>query len=79
MTTTRDDVLELLGDVDDLLVERVIDTGASIDEIGEALDSLEDESRGLELHLDSSPRVTEVRAILAELVEADEDEERATA
>jgi len=34
---------ELLGDADDLMIERVIDTGASLDEVVEALAGLEDE------------------------------------
>jgi hypothetical protein len=73
---TRDDVIELLGEVDDLVVERVVATGASVGEIGEALDSLEGEYRSGEGRVELSPRVIEVRAILADVVENDLDEDR---
>jgi hypothetical protein len=73
--TTRDEVLEVLGDVDDLIVERIIATGATTAEIGAALDAHED-ARGFgEARLgDDSPRVAAVREILDELLDDDEDE-----
>jgi hypothetical protein len=71
-----EEIVALLGDVDELIVERLVNTGASVDEIGEALDALEDEQRfGEEPRLDSSPRVTEARAILEELFAEDEHED----
>jgi hypothetical protein len=72
---SHDDIVEILGDVDDLFVERIVDTGASIHEIAEALDDLEDERRFGEQHrVEASPRVAAVRAILEELLdEGDED------
>ena len=42
---THTQIVELLGDVDELYIRRIEDTGASIDEIGEALGDLEDEER----------------------------------
>jgi len=66
----QEEILELLGEVDDLIVERLMDTGASLDEIGEALDDLQDERRfAEERHVGSSERVLAVRAILEELLD----------
>lgn len=59
------EVRELLGEVDDLTIERVIDTGATIDEVAEALGYFEAEETGEVLGgTPSSSRVIEVRAIL---------------
>src|SRR5262249_55240462 len=38
---TREEICEMLGEVDESIVMRVLDTGASVDEIGEALDALQ--------------------------------------
>lgn len=66
---THDEILEILGEADDLAIERVWETGASRDQIAEALDDLEDERRfGDEPHLASSPVVLEVRAVLEEVL-----------
>ena len=72
---TRDDVVGLVGDVDDLLIERIIETGASISEIAEAMDDLEDGRFVERPSVDTSPRVAAVRTILEELVEDEEDGE----
>jgi DNA-binding transcriptional MerR regulator len=72
-TASYEQIVEVLGDVDPLFVRRVEDTGASLDEIGEALGDLEDERDGGERRLASSPRVAEVRAILEELFDDPED------
>lgn len=59
----------MLGEVDDSYVDRVLDTAASVDEIGEAIADLEDrfaESR----HVPSSTRVADVRVVLLELFDA---------
>ena len=73
---SHEDLVDLLGEVDELLVERIIDTGASVAEIAEALDAMEDERQfGEQHHIPSSGRVTEVKSILTELV-PDDDEER---
>jgi hypothetical protein len=73
---TPDEVRDLLGDVDDLIVERILESSASADEIAEALRSLEAEDLA-DKDVDfapSSPRVTEVRTIMTELAVTDEDD-----
>ncbi|MBA3540530.1 MAG: hypothetical protein H0T79_13050 [Deltaproteobacteria bacterium] len=73
---SREEVVELLGEVDDLIVERVLETGASVEEIAEALDTFQDEHQfGEQPHTPSSTRVVEVRSILSELPDdvADDD------
>lgn len=75
-TATHAQIAELLGDVDDLFVKRLEDTGASLDEIGEALGDLESENvRGEPPHVPSSPRVAEVRAIIEELMDTNDDDD----
>lgn len=74
---TASDVNRLIGDADPLVIERILATGASVDELDEALREAEDERGfGEETRAASSPRVTEVRAVLMELavLESDEDE-----
>lgn len=66
-SATRQDVEAVLGEIDDLAIERVLATGASIDEISEALAGLDSEQRLGEPYMPSSPRVLEVRAVLDEL------------
>ena len=77
---TSADVNELLGEIDPLVLERILATGATPEEIGEALMVVEQERGfGEEPHEPSSPRVTEVRALLQHLsvlereVEPEED------
>lgn len=76
---TAADVSRMLGDVDPLILERILSTGASVDEIDEALREAEDEGGfGEEHHVPSSPRVLAVRAVLDELTEVElelEDED----
>jgi hypothetical protein len=79
-TATATDVNRLLGDVDPLVLEQILATGATADEIGEALVVVEAEQGfGEEPHEPSSPRVAEVRAVLQRYsvlereVEPDED------
>ena len=76
--TSRNEVSAILGEIDPLIIERVVDTGASIDEIAEALGELEDAVGFGDAHrIPSSSRVIEVRVIVAELLadEQDTDEE----
>jgi hypothetical protein len=74
-TATHAQIVELLGDVDDLFVKRIADTGASLDEIGEALGDVQNEDvLGEPPHVASSPRVVAVRALLEELMDTDEDD-----
>lgn len=63
----REEILELVGDVDESFIDRIRDTGASIDEIGEAMDDLAGNSADRP-HTPSTPCVAEVRRILEELV-----------
>ena len=70
----HDEIVGLLGDVDDLLVERLLETGASLDEIIEAWGDLQDEGRVSEQLAARSPRVAEARAILAEMIDSGDDE-----
>jgi hypothetical protein len=63
---TRADVTALLGEVDSSYIERVLDIGASVDEIGEAIRALE----VTDPHRASGNRVAEVRAVLEELIDA---------
>jgi hypothetical protein len=72
--THSQEVSALLGDVDPLIIERVVETGASIDEIAEALSQLSDEPFE-STAMPSSSRVVEVRAILAELLDDTDDED----
>jgi hypothetical protein len=78
---TANDVSRLLGDVNPIALERILETGATPDEIAEALRVVEDERGfGEETHEPSSSRVAEVRAVLHEMsmldsdIEPDEDE-----
>jgi hypothetical protein len=68
MPATAADVQRLIGDLDPMIVARVLATNASVDEISEALRSVDAELSFGELppHEPSSPRAAEVRAILDE-------------
>lgn len=71
---TANEVNRILGDVDPLVVDRILATGASADEISEALSEVEDEHGfGEQAHRSSSACVSEVRALLDELDVLDED------
>jgi DNA-binding transcriptional MerR regulator len=74
-TASYEQIVEVLGDVDPLFVKRLEDTGASLDEIGEALGDLEDDRAGGARRIASSTRVAEVRAILEELFDDPEDDD----
>lgn len=79
---TYEQIVAALGDVDDLTVRRILETGASLDEVGQALDLLEAERDDTSRIADASPlavspRVATVRAILDELL--DEGDEQAEA
>jgi hypothetical protein len=75
-TATAEEVTGLLGEVDPIVVDRILAIGASAEEVGEALAEIEDEDGYGELHHPpSSPRVAEVRAVLEELVLEEPQEE----
>ena len=59
------DVQRLLGEVDPMIVARVLATNASVDEISEAMHTADDDGE-LSYLPASSQRVAEVRAILDE-------------
>jgi hypothetical protein len=73
-TASYQQILEVLGDVDPLFVNRIEATGASIDEVNEALGQVEGDEFGEERCADSSPRVAEVRAVLEEIFDDPQDE-----
>lgn len=65
---TSEEVTELLGEhVDESIIERLVDTGATLEQIGEALDDLEHERRFSEPRTPSSTAVAAARAVLEEL------------
>ena len=74
---TPDEVRELLADVDDLIVELIVRSSASPDEITEALRSLgADDLVGQDVDFAlSSRRVIEVRTIMTQTALAEDDEE----
>ena len=66
----------MLGEIDELIIERIVDTGATLEEIAEALDSFEHEEELDEPpHVPSSANVSEVRAILVEAANEEAEEE----
>src|SRR5512147_2260570 len=68
-----DEVTDLLGEhVDDTVVDRIVNLGASADEIGEALDDLDYERTFGEPREASSTRIEELRRILEEASEGEE-------
>jgi hypothetical protein len=72
--SSYDELRPILDGVDDTVIARIVDTGASVDEVAEAVSYLEAHENGEGLVEDvSSPRVLEVRAILAEVRPADDD------
>lgn len=73
---TAANVTELLGEIDPITMDRLLATGASADEIAEAVDEVQDEDAfGEEPRQPSSPRVAQVRAILEEHVIEDLEDE----
>ena len=76
--SSYDELRPILDDVDDSVIARIVETGASVDEVAEAVSYLDAHENGEGLVEDvSSPRVLEVRAILAEVRPPDDlDEER---
>ena len=63
----REEVAGLLGDVDDTIAERIAGTGATVDELGAALDDIDHERRFGERRVPASTKIAEVRELLAEL------------
>ena len=63
---SREEVADLLGDVDVTLAERIAGTGASVDELGAAIDDLEHERHLGERRMPASAKIAEVREILSD-------------
>lgn len=59
-----DEVDELVGHADTRIVQEIVETGASIDEIGAAIDDLEDVRRSGQSRVPATPRIAQVRRIL---------------
>lgn len=69
---TEGDVHRLLGDIDPLTTSRILAIAPSVDELDEAIRQTEDEAGfAEEPRTPSSARVANVRAVLAELAEAE--------
>ena len=66
---TRVEVALLLGEIDDSYIDRVLDIGASVDEISEAIADLEGRLTEPQ-HLPSTARVAEVHEVLREFADA---------
>ena len=74
LPATASDVYRLLGDIDPIVAERIVETGATPDEIGEALARVEDEiGFGEQPHEPSSSRVSDVVSALRDLFDDEED------
>jgi hypothetical protein len=80
MSASEDEVAELLGErADETIIERIVNTGASIEDVHEAFEDLEFEMRFGEERVAASPMVEEVRRILEELPYFEEVEKVAVA
>jgi hypothetical protein len=70
---TARQVHEMIGEVDDLLVARILATGATEQELAEAVGETElEDEQGEAGPAPPSPRVARLRAILGELLSEDE-------
>lgn len=71
-----DEIVQLVGEIDPSTVRRIEELGATVDEIAEAVGMVEDARVARE---PSSPRVAELRALIAEALPdaGDDDEPRA--
>jgi hypothetical protein len=67
----QEEVRAILEEVDDDIVERVVETGASVDELAEALHLVQNNIAGTEVP--ASARVVEVLDILREAEARDRD------
>jgi hypothetical protein len=71
--SSYDELRPILDDIDDSTIARIVSTGASVNEVTEALRYVKAHENGEALVEDvSSPRVLEVRAILAEVYRDDD-------
>ena len=76
MAASRDEVRRLIGDLDDVLIDRVIAVGASEAELREAIAWLEgDEEIEAQLGEPTSPRVSKLVGLLQIMQEEDLDDD----
>lgn len=69
------EIVRILGDLEPLTLEKILATGATIDEVAEAVNAIEEEDSFGEIHrAPSSAREAELRAILEALVFEDFEE-----
>ncbi|HEU4727841.1 MAG TPA: THUMP domain-containing protein, partial [Kofleriaceae bacterium] len=69
------EIVDLLGELEPLTLEKLLATGATIGEVAEAVSAIEDEDAFGEIHhAPSTPREAEVRAILEDLLFEDFEE-----
>jgi hypothetical protein len=66
-SVSREEVADLLGDVDATVADRIAATGATVDELGAALDDLDQERRLGARRIPASAKIAELREILEEL------------
>ena len=72
---SSDEIRHVIGECDDVLVERIVSTGASEGEVAEAYRLFTGGENDEDLvERVSSPRVIEVRAILQEALPEDDEE-----
>lgn len=76
---THDEIVELLGEVDQLLVDRLLDSSATVAELEEAIELAFAEQQRGEQPFPSSGRVASVREILAEMIPENAKDGRADA
>jgi hypothetical protein len=67
LSVSREEVTDLLGDVDATVAERIAGTGATVDELGAALNDLDHERRFGERRMPASTKIAEIREILEEV------------
>lgn len=73
---SSDEIRHVIGECDDMLVERIVSTGASEGEVAEAYRLYTGGENDEDLvERVSSPRVIEVRAILQEALPEDDDDD----
>jgi hypothetical protein len=78
MTATASEIRELLGDIDPLVIERIVELDATLDEVVEALATLSDDDAVATVAGGSrSAKVDEIRELLAETIDEDHDEDYA--
>jgi len=64
----------LLGEIDPLIIDRIVDTHASLADVTEALAEVEEERESGRRRLPTSERVAAVRDILTDVLEGDDDD-----